>query len=296
MRNAELVVKYLRGPEPVTGRIGYAGVFRCSLDVDEAFRRAEPPTHDDWIPRALPPGHDRTFVKVALERILRICREAAGYDSAAQSIDGDGAVPLGEFADALAGLLPSLNGPGARRPPESGSRPRKRRRNAPGRSVAAELATGAWIDGSPTDATPAPTDAPAPWQAATNASSGEDQGQPDERMRRRPQVRNGDEPHPALAEDGTPVIVYSFELRGHGNPVRLAARVEVMTNDGAQVETEAPRGQQAPSVRAWRDPSGVRRVGSAISVEAGLTDGRWEAEVPLVDEAMMRVDVIAEAG
>ena len=38
------------------GRNGYSGVFRCALDVDAAFRRAEPPTHDDWIYRADPVG------------------------------------------------------------------------------------------------------------------------------------------------------------------------------------------------------------------------------------------------
>jgi hypothetical protein len=44
MRNVELVVKYLPGPVATTGRNGYSGVFRCAVDVDATFRRAEPPT------------------------------------------------------------------------------------------------------------------------------------------------------------------------------------------------------------------------------------------------------------
>ena len=39
MRNAELVVKYHRGPEATTGRHGYAGVFRCSTVTDQRLPR-----------------------------------------------------------------------------------------------------------------------------------------------------------------------------------------------------------------------------------------------------------------
>ena len=98
--------KYLPGPSPSVARMGYAGVFKCAVDVDDAFRAAEPPTHDDWVSRAVPPGHDRRFVKIALERISRVCREAAGYDSSIRAAADGTAVPLGEFADALASLLP----------------------------------------------------------------------------------------------------------------------------------------------------------------------------------------------
>jgi hypothetical protein len=301
MRNAELVVKYLRGPEPVTGRIGYSGVFRCSLDVDEAFRRAEPPTHDDWVPRFLPSGHDRTFVKVALERISRTCREAAGYDSATSAADAGADVPLGEFADALATLMPTVDGPGARRAATNGSSSRRRRRNAPGRSAAADVAADVWVDGhaSSSSQTEGIDGGGDPLGPSTDRDvlprevplGGDRVTQP----LRRPQIRSGEEPHPALSEDGAAVIVYPFELRAHGNAVRLTATVEVMTNDGAQVETEAPRGQRLPVVRAWVDPTGTRYTGECVDVPATRTDGRWHVEVPLFDEAMMRLDVTAEA-
>ena len=137
MRNAELVVKYLSGPEPVGGRIGYSGAFRCALDVDPAFTSAEPPTHDDWVPRFLEPGRDRTFVNVAVERIKRTCREAAGYDVATGGTDGGDNVPLGEFADVLATLMPGFEGPGARRGVRKTSTRVRRRRNTPGSASAA---------------------------------------------------------------------------------------------------------------------------------------------------------------
>src|SRR5262249_27723485 len=50
IRNAELVVRYQTGSAPAGGALGYAGVFRCSLELDDVFRRSEPPTHDDWVP------------------------------------------------------------------------------------------------------------------------------------------------------------------------------------------------------------------------------------------------------
>ena len=48
MRKAELVVRYEAGPPLPGDHFGYAGVFKCDDDVDEIFRRSEPPTHDDW--------------------------------------------------------------------------------------------------------------------------------------------------------------------------------------------------------------------------------------------------------
>jgi|GEM_PF-1213781 len=289
MRNAELVVKYLRGLEPVMGRFGYSGVFRCSLDVDEAFRRAEPPTHDDWVPRFVPAGHDRTFVNVALDRIVGACREAAGHETArSNAATGDG-VPLGEFADALATLMPGLEGPGARR--SSTDRPQhSRRRHSPGRKRPSDVPSDAWVDGG--------TDRGSPTDRRSGSVAGEASGAKIEptsaRPMRLPQVRAVDEPRPAIAADGSPVLRYPFQLRAHGSRVRLSASVEVMTNDGAQVETDAPRGYEPPAVKAWVDPRGVPHEITELVVEPDATDGTWSVEVPIRDEAMMRVVVAAE--
>ncbi len=284
MRNAELVVKYLRGPESVTGRFGYSGVFRCAIDVDQAFRDAEPPTHDNWVYRAVPPGHARTFVKVALERIVRVCREAAGYDASLQAVADGGEIPLGEFADALATLMPSSHGPGARRPAMSSST-RRRRRHAPGRPSPGETTADVWMEGTATSAVGEPASGD-PGGGSVSDGSGE-------RPVRMPQIRAGGDPRPAIAEDGRPVLQYPFELRGHGSRVRLSAAVEVMTNDGAQVETDAPRGFDLPAVTAWLDPHGTYHPTASMIVEPDSTDGTWVAEVPIADEAMMRVNVEA---
>lgn len=285
MRNAELVVKYLRGPDAVTGRFGYAGVFRCALDVDEAFRGAEPPTHDDWVYRAVPAaGHQRRFVKVALERIVGACREAAGYDTSTAS-DADAlGVPLGEFADALATLMPGLDGPGARRAAMTPPR-RSRRRNAPGRSPVADVAAEVWVDASS-------------GFGGSTSPGGSDMGSSDPPApapppRLAPQTRTAGDPQPAIAVDGTAVVRYPFELRGYGNRLRLSATIEIMTNDGAQVETDAPRGYFAPTVSGWTDPQGARHQSHEVVCGPEGVDGRWVAEVPIRDEAMMRVDVTA---
>jgi hypothetical protein len=295
MRNAELVVKYLRGPEPVTGRIGYSGVFRCAIDVDEAFRRAEPPTHDDWVYRFVPGGHDRTFVKVALERIAGVCREAAGHEGAVQPGATGADVPLGEFADALATLMPGLDGPGARKPGAARATGRGRRRHAPGRtSVAGVASSDVWVEGG------AAREGAAEGNGGTTASDG--QGPPGSASTgparsgsvRPPQVRAAGDPRPDIAGDGAAVLRFPFELRGHGSRVRLAAFVEVMTNDGAQVEAEPPRGWEPPAVRAWVDPTGALHASPELVVDSERTDGLWIVEVPIRDEAMIRVNVRPE--
>jgi hypothetical protein len=288
MRNAELVVKYLPGPVPVTGRLGYAGVFKCAVDVDHIFRQAEPPTHDDWVYRALPKGHERSFVKIALERISGICREAAGYDKVLGGIATGSEVPLGEFADALAALMPGSSGPGARRSHTAQS-PRKRRR-APGRTAAHDETAGVWVDGSTTST------------AAVDGGSASGAGQPTNgggmqvpvRKLPPPQARSAGDARPAIGPDGRAIMRYPFELRTRGNRVRLRATVEIMANDGGQVETEAPAGVSSPEVTAWTDPAGG--VHPEVEIETGPdgVDGQWTVEVHLVDEAMMRLDLALE--
>lgn len=289
MRNVELVVKYLPGPAPLLGRTGYSGVFRCALNVDGAFRRAEPPTHDDWVFRAVPAGHDRTYVKVALERIAEVCREVAGYQSTAGTTPSGDGIALGEFADSLAVLLPGVDGPGARRQVRTQRTPGRRSRPAPGRSVADEVTAGVWVDGG-TQPDPASPD---------GGSDGAGAGTGGQEVSRRPQprppqIRTAGDPFPSIAADGVPVIRYPFELRGFGSTVRLRGTVEVMTNDGAQVETEVPAGIAPPAIQAWIDPSGAEHVGAEFSVGAEASDGLWHVDVPISDEALMRVDIAPE--
>jgi hypothetical protein len=49
LRHPRLVVNYLDGPElPVPG-FAWAGVFHAADEVDYAFARSEPPSHDGWV-------------------------------------------------------------------------------------------------------------------------------------------------------------------------------------------------------------------------------------------------------
>lgn len=288
MRNAELVVRYLPGAVPAVARMGYAGVFKCAVDVDEAFRAAEPPTHDDWVPRAVPKGHERRFVSIALSRIAAICREAAGYDMSVRSGTNGADIPLGEFADSLASLMPSVGGPGARSQVRSPTfSPRRRRK--PGGQSRADMTDGMWVDGIS-----AAADRASVASDGQTDSAGDDGGEATD-TRRPPQLRSVAEPEPAIASDGSPAVRYPFYLRSRENRVRLSASVEIMSSDGGQVESEAPVGTESPTVRAWIDPSGDEHLVRQLELAPGDIDGRWTLEVSLVDEAMMRVDIRVEA-
>lgn len=76
LRAADLVVRYVPGPERPDPTFGYAGVFRADDDVDYVFAAAEPPTHDDWVPDQLP-KREATLVRVARKRIDEYCRDQA---------------------------------------------------------------------------------------------------------------------------------------------------------------------------------------------------------------------------
>ncbi|WP_141564393.1 hypothetical protein [Mycolicibacterium palauense] len=288
MRTPEQVVTYMEGAPMVTGRLGYSGVFKCALDVDEMFKAAEPPTHDEWIYRAIHDKQWRSFVKIALERVQKHCRLAAGYDTSIRQPSDSDSIPLGEFADALAALMPGQEGPGARRPAtqrsSSGRRLASRRRRAPGRKELDTIVEGTWVD--------APTErATADRRPQDGSQVGEIQ--PRQRQLPAPQTRVSGDPAPVLSHDGTPVIAYPFELRARGNRIHLGATVEVMTNDGGLVESDPPVGYIPPRVVGWIGPSGLRYTAEAITVGPEDVDGRWMVEVELRDE-MMRVDLAVD--
>jgi hypothetical protein len=285
MRNAELVVRYLPGAVPAVAKLGYAGVFKCAVDVDAAFRSSEPPTHDDWVYLAVPSGHERRFVKIALERISGACRDAAGYDTSIRTVEEGANVPLGEFADALATLLPGAAGPGARS--QSSARPSNtRRRRAPGRTAVQNQTPEVWVDGTSSEHADTASEPMADGSAVT----------PREAVSKlpRPQLRTIGEPEPSLTDDGIAVIRYPFELRTRGNRVHLTASVEIMSSDGGQVESEAPAGASTPAIHGWIDPSSTLHQLADLEVYGEQNDGQWALDVELGDEAMMRVDLRAD--
>lgn len=296
MRAPELVVTYLEGPIPLAGRMGYAGVFKSALDMDEAFKAAEPPTHDDWVARSVVDRKARSFVNIGLERVQTQCRLAAGYNATVRHLSDADAIPLGEFADALATLMPGQEGPGARRPTTQRP-PIKRRRRAPGHRDVDTVTEDVWVDAT-TNYLADQTGSGMKDSGYGNGSTGGEQQHGSLTTSRPkptplPQTKAGGTPSPAISADSTAVIAYPFELRTKGNRVRLEATVEVMTNDGGQVEAEPPVGYRPPAVHAWIAPSGLRYSSAAITVGPDDADGCWTVEVALREE-MMRVDLKVE--
>lgn len=298
MRAPELVVTYLEGPTALAGRMGYAGVFKSALDIDEAFKAAEPPTHDDWVARSVVDRQARSFVNIGLERIQAQCRLAAGYNATVRHLSDADAIPLGEFADALAALMPGQEGPGARRSTTQRP-PVKRRRRAPGHREVDAVTEDVWIDASSTDTAAETGSGLNGSEYGSDSTCGDEQHRsnnpPAPKPMPLPQTKAGGTPSPAISADGTAVIAYPFELRTKGNRVRIEATVEVMTNDGGQVEGEPPVGYKPPTVHAWIAPSGLRYSSAEIIVGPDDADGQWTVEVALREE-MMRVDLKVERG
>jgi hypothetical protein len=121
LRAPELVVQYLPGPESPTPTIGYAGVFLAHHDMDRIYAKSEPPTHDDWVPEGVSDRHHKTFIRVTKRRLVEAMREFAGIvPTSPASTEG---ASLGALAEQLRGLLPGIEGPGARTPGDTRDQP-----------------------------------------------------------------------------------------------------------------------------------------------------------------------------
>lgn len=106
---AELVVKYFERNSLEVGGFQWAGVFKPVADVDDSFALAEPPAHDDWIPKAVQDKACRRDVNVALTRIKTLTDAFTSPHDGGQPIADQyesGAVA----GDALAGLLGGVTG------------------------------------------------------------------------------------------------------------------------------------------------------------------------------------------
>jgi hypothetical protein len=130
VRNAELVVKYLKGPELPASGAGYAGIFRVAKDdeeLDQIFRDSEPPSHDDWVPQALGDRAARTWVNMAQKRVREMMDSYVGAEAPTGLSVED--VPLGAISKQLSSLIPSTRGDGAE--PKPGKSSSSGRRSAP---------------------------------------------------------------------------------------------------------------------------------------------------------------------
>ena len=110
-----------------------------------------------------------------------------------------------------------------------------------------------------------------------------------------PQIVQVNEPELRVDESsGEVAILTPFMLDTDGAAARLRARVEVLTLDGGQVESEPPIGASVPGVLRWTDPSGATLTGEAVDAGTGA-DGRWEVWVEHQADLMVRIAIEAEA-
>ncbi|MAQ99654.1 MAG: hypothetical protein CMI00_03855 [Oceanospirillaceae bacterium] len=97
MRPVELVVKYMEGAPLADNRMHWAGVFRCYEDVEDAFAKAEPPAHDDWIPDNLPKSKEKTYVNVALKKLKESAYTVANPIRHSGSSDGQSVAEISKL-------------------------------------------------------------------------------------------------------------------------------------------------------------------------------------------------------
>jgi hypothetical protein len=128
MRPVELVVKYIYGDPFPDARYEWAGVFICSDEeaVEEAFAKAEPPAHDDWVPDMLPSGDSKSFVRVALKRLEHYAKNYAAPALSAVAATSAKGPSLAKTAAKLGNLL-DASGTGPGKQSTQSARPSRKR-------------------------------------------------------------------------------------------------------------------------------------------------------------------------
>ena len=284
IRNAELIVRYQAGSPPPGGVMGYAGVFRCSLDLDDVFRRSEPPTHDDWVLEALEDRRERTFIRVSLRRVGEATDALVGRPTRTEDASST-SVPLGEFCDQLAGLTPAVAGPGARAPrasrDQSGGFPSGQPSHRGDLGADAGVRTGEAVTkaglGGAEMAGPAHT-ASEPSAPGGTAERG------------RPLIRPRGAPTPVVI-DGAARIEAPFVIERVHDSCDVVAVPEILTLDGGQVEREAPAGAGRPEVVEWVAPGGEVIRKERVTIGPDAVEGIWRVRLSHVPDAMVRVDI-----
>lgn len=109
LRKPELVVSYLAGPSLPDGDLQWGGVFLASPEHNEAFARAEPPTHDSWEPETIEDKLQRRIVNIALREIQSHVNRVYRVSAAENSAGGQSVVRV---ANALGPLFSGIPGQG----------------------------------------------------------------------------------------------------------------------------------------------------------------------------------------
>ncbi|WP_063055861.1 hypothetical protein [Nocardia salmonicida] len=296
MRPAELVVTYWPGPKPASEISAYAGVFRADKEVDVAFARAEPPTHDNWNYQSL--DHpEYSFVKMAFTRMKEEIDKVIGPRGSSGVEVAQ--VSLGAASDRLSPLVGGAWGIGSAtdygKPGDTAPPPRpapKRRpsgmRNDPADSEDLETPDAFEAGGSGGDGS-----------SGGDAYGGTGNGQPFETnaqqapaRRRRPKIEYVGDPEPAELW-GHGVVVQRFKL-----PVSVLQRVSAdvavaLASDGG-LEMDPPTGAEIPNLVGWEDPAGEVHQTPTYVIEGG--DGRvWKAVVKPAADTMTDIVLFTAA-
>lgn len=127
MRQAELIVDYLPGPESPSTDFGYVGSFRASTFADQFFAAAEPPTHDTWSTARLT-GSSLGAVRSSKAFILEHCRQMNNGQTGADTTSDSG---LGRLAGDLGSFVYGAAGTRARYTATKGSRAQRSSQKSP---------------------------------------------------------------------------------------------------------------------------------------------------------------------
>ncbi len=284
MRRAELVVKYLPGPPLVSPQIEYAGVFLVDEDVDQAFAKAEPPTHDDWNSQSLT-GQEKTVVNVALNNIKRALDNFA--TPLPTSSKSSVLSPLGTFADQLGSLLIGQDGPG-------GYVQSIQERKSGKSNGSQGAATGSGdISGQDTGIGHILSSEN---HAGNDRSTGgvNDLAPGENTKRSHARIKLIDKGRLDLIED-MPASVIEFQIEhaipSHATKVIVEANVVL---DSGEQEKEAPTDGEKPDVLLWMDADGRVRSGSEAIVISSADTRSWKVAISIPTNTLLNIDLFAE--
>lgn len=130
MRAPRIVVRYLPVPLPPAD-IALSSIFVANEEVEDAFARAEPVTHDDWVASSVKNESRINFVRIALRKIKAVFSDlstASASASTSSHARGTAGIStslgqlLGSFSGTDAGGQPSPGGGGGGEGPRPNSR------------------------------------------------------------------------------------------------------------------------------------------------------------------------------
>jgi hypothetical protein len=270
MRPAELVVTYHPGPKPPSKNLGYAGVFRGDIGMDDIFAKAEPPTHDAWNAQSLE-RPESTFVRTTFRRIEESLDNllSLGGDIGG----GTGNYALGAASSRFSRLVGGVWGiggatdyakPGSTVPrPQRGGDELRHDRGERGGNPEAET-------------------------AGARGSTGR-QGSHSSTVRR-PRVQYVGEPYyDDRGEDV--VLVQEFCLPVAGSQ-RVRADLAVTLPGVAGRETDPPLGAAMPALLGWEDARGRLHTGDQHLTEGGASV--WKALVRPAPDTMTEINIKVE--